>query len=39
MESVGWMARRLRSATLCRASLRYGGERISAVRGEEVQKA
>ena len=23
------MARRLRSATLCRASLRYGGERIS----------
>jgi hypothetical protein len=25
--SDGW--RRLRSATLCRASLRYGGERVS----------
>jgi hypothetical protein len=29
IERVEWMARRLRSATLCRASLRYGGERIS----------
>src|ERR1700694_2258771 len=32
IERVEWMARRLRSATLCRATLRYGGERVS-VRG------
>jgi hypothetical protein len=38
MESVGWMARRLRSATLCRASLRYGGERISAVREKKCRR-
>jgi hypothetical protein len=32
----GW--RRLRSATLCRAALRYGGERVSMCGEKEVQR-